>query len=226
MPDAGQHPDRFWSLVGGLHTAPATIRHDGSQHGAQLGARLARVAAECGYADQGHLSRGRGVSWPARPRPRGSSTSTSHFFKTRGSSCRHTDGMTDTTPAKTVWPTLIYADAPAAIRLLVDVLGFEESIVVRGEDPGVVEHAQLRWPEGGGIMLGTADRDGNVFSQRPLGCGSTYVVTDEPDKLYDRARGADLEVLRELRDEDYGGSGFSVRDPEGNVWSFGSYRGE
>jgi uncharacterized glyoxalase superfamily protein PhnB len=133
--------------------------------------------------------------------------------------------MTNSTP-KTVWPTLIYADALGAIRFLVDVFGFEEAIVVPGEAEGVVEHAQLRWPEGGGIMLGTANREGNVFSQRPLGCGSTYVVTDEPDKLYDRALDARVEVIRELHDEDYGGSGFSIRDPEGNIWTFGSYRGE
>jgi uncharacterized glyoxalase superfamily protein PhnB len=133
--------------------------------------------------------------------------------------------MTNSTP-KTVWPTLIYADAPGAIRFLVDVFGFEEAIVVPGDAEGVVEHAQLRWPEGGGIMLGTANREGNVFSQRPLGSGSTYVVTDEPDKLYDRALGAGVEVIRELHDEDYGGSGFSIRDPEGNIWTFGSYRGE
>jgi AraC-like DNA-binding protein len=37
MPDPAQRPDRFWSLVGGLHTAPAMIRHDGNQHGVQLG---------------------------------------------------------------------------------------------------------------------------------------------------------------------------------------------
>ena len=32
------------------------------------------------------------------------------------------------------------------------------------------------------------------------------------------------EVVREMRDEDYGSTGFSVRDPEDNIWSFGTYR--
>ena len=36
MPDPHQHPDRFQSLVGGLHAAPAGIRHDGNQFGIQL----------------------------------------------------------------------------------------------------------------------------------------------------------------------------------------------
>jgi uncharacterized glyoxalase superfamily protein PhnB len=133
--------------------------------------------------------------------------------------------VTAVAPPVMVWPSLNYTDAPAAIRSLVDVFGFTERLVVPGDD-GVVEHAQLRWPEGGGIMLGSAHREGNPFSQRPTGAGSTYVVTDHPDALYERARDAGLAVGRELRDEDYGSRGFSVRDAEGNIWSFGTYRGE
>lgn len=129
-------------------------------------------------------------------------------------------------PPKTVWPTLVYADAAAAIRFLVDAFGFEKRLVVPGGQPDVVEHAQLAWPEGGGVMLGTAQREDNVFSQRPLGAASVYVVTDEPDALYERATAAGAELVRGLQDEDYGSRGFSVRDPEGNIWSFGTYRGE
>jgi uncharacterized glyoxalase superfamily protein PhnB len=29
-----------------------------------------------------------------------------------------------------------------------------------------------------------------------------------------------------LKDEDYGSRGFTVSDPEGNLWSFGTYAGE
>jgi uncharacterized glyoxalase superfamily protein PhnB len=134
--------------------------------------------------------------------------------------------MTPTKQPKTVWPTLNYSDARAGIRFLVDAFGFEERLVVPGEEDGVVEHAQLIWPEGGGVMLGTANREGNVFSQRPTGAASIYVVTDEPDRLYERAIAAGAELVRELQDEDYGSRGFSVRDPEGNIWSFGTYRGE
>ncbi len=135
---------------------------------------------------------------------------------------------TPNSPTKNVWPTLVYADALGAIEFLVAVFGFEAVLVVPGESAGVVEHAQLRWPEGGGIMLGSAGREGNEFSQRPTGSGSTYVVTDELDRVYTAARGADAVLVRDMREEDYGGGsrGFSVRDPEGNIWSFGDYRGE
>lgn len=36
MPDPAQAPDAFPALVGGLHSSPAMIRHDGRQHGLQL----------------------------------------------------------------------------------------------------------------------------------------------------------------------------------------------
>ena len=52
-----------------------------------------------------------------------------------------------------------------------------------------------------------------------------YVVTDEPDALYERRMAAGAELVQGLRDEEYGSRGFSVRDPEGNIWSFGTYRG-
>lgn len=51
-------------------------------------------------------------------------------------------------------------------------------------------------------------------------------MTDEPDALFARATAAGAELVEGLEDTDYGSRGFSVRDPEGNIWSFGTYRGE
>jgi uncharacterized glyoxalase superfamily protein PhnB len=96
--------------------------------------------------------------------------------------------------------------------------------VVPGQTDDIVEHAELRWPEGGGVMLGTADRADSAFSRHP-GTAGVDVVTDRPDDLFVRANAAGAELVRELRDEDYGSRGFTVRDPEGNLWSFGTYRG-
>ena len=75
-------------------------------------------------------------------------------------------------------------------------------------------------------MLGTADRADSEFSQLPTSCASVYVVTAEPHAVYTRAVAAGARVVREMRDEDYGSTGFSVGDPEDNIWSFGTYRGE
>ena len=129
-------------------------------------------------------------------------------------------------PSKTVWPCLNYRDARAAIGFLVEAFGFEEALVVPGEDDGVVAHSQLRWPEGGGVMLGTAGREDSEFARLPTSCASVYVVTDDPHAVFDRATAAGARVVREMRDEDYGSTGFSVLDPEDNIWSFGTYRGE
>jgi len=130
-------------------------------------------------------------------------------------------------PTAQVWPTLVYDDARGAIRFLVEAFGFVESLTVPNDvDDTVVEHAQLTWPEGGGVMLGSANRPGNTFSQRPTGVASVYVVTASPDVVHDRAVAHGAAVFSPLVEHDYGGRGFSVTDPEGNIWSFGSYSGE
>ncbi len=126
----------------------------------------------------------------------------------------------------TVWPILSYRDARAASAFLVEAFGFEERAVYsRDDDPSVVEHAELRWPLGGGIMFGTAGKDDSPFGRRQPGNDSVYVVCENPDALFARASAAGAEVVRGLADEDYGSRGFTVRDPEGNLWSFGTYAG-
>jgi uncharacterized glyoxalase superfamily protein PhnB len=127
-------------------------------------------------------------------------------------------------PAPTVWPGLSYVNAPDAIRFLGDAFGFVEVLVVPGEGTDEVVHAELRWPEGGGVMLNTAGGDGEVHFTPP-GAGSVYVVTDSPDAVAERAAAAGAEIVRAVRDEDFGSRGFVARDPEGNLWSFGTYRG-
>ena len=132
--------------------------------------------------------------------------------------------MTDMTPAPQVWPTLRARDALALIRFLVEVFGFEETVVYA--DGNQVHHAQLSWPEGGGIMLGSErPSDGKGTQPLPGGFGA-YVVTSDPDALFARATAAGAEVLMELYDTGYGSRDFAVCDPEGNRWSFGTYRGE
>ena len=129
--------------------------------------------------------------------------------------------MTDKTPPPTVWPTLRAHDARALIRFLVDVVGFEETAVYGEGD--VVEHAELNWPEGGGVMLGSA-REGQAKVTGP-GTVSAYVVTAEPDALCERIRAAGGKITVELDDKDYGSREFGIEDPEGNHWHFGTYRG-
>ena len=122
---------------------------------------------------------------------------------------------------QSIYPSFRCKDAPGAIAWLVETLGFEVREVHEGDD-GSVRHAELSLgPDL--IMLGS-ERD-DVYGGR-TGGGFTYIVVerDDVDALYDRAVSAGAEVLGELSEKDYGSRDFSVKDPEGNVWSFGTYR--
>lgn len=121
-----------------------------------------------------------------------------------------------------IWPSFRYADAHAAIQFLIDAFGFERVAVYESDDR--VDHAELRWPLGGGVMLGSAAREDSAIAGLPPGTGSVYVVTDDVDGLFKRACAAGASVVREPLDEPYG-RGFTVRDPEGVFWSFGDYAG-
>jgi uncharacterized glyoxalase superfamily protein PhnB len=125
-------------------------------------------------------------------------------------------------PPGNVWPTLRSPDARALIDFLVAAFGFVE--VVAYEEDGVIHHAQLAWPEGGGVMLGD-ERPGTDWSKQP-GTGASYVVTADPDAVHERAVASGAEIVRGLTDQDYGSREFAARDRDGNLWSFGTYRGE
>ncbi|GAA2151337.1 VOC family protein [Kitasatospora kazusensis] len=132
--------------------------------------------------------------------------------------------VTAAAPAPQVWPTLRAVDARALIRFLVDAFGFEETVVY-GEGERV-DHAQLSWPEGGGVMLGSVkEEDADSWPLRPGSFGA-YVVTARPDELHARASAAGAEITAAPHDTDYGSRDFAARDPEGNRWSFGTYPGE
>jgi uncharacterized glyoxalase superfamily protein PhnB len=129
-------------------------------------------------------------------------------------------------PASTVWGTFQAADAPALIEFLVG-LGFEKTAVYTDDDdPGIVHHAQLGWPEGGGVMFGSHKPPGpGVWSRTPGGAGF-YVVTADPRAVHARAQALGAEIVREPEETDYDSMTFALADPEGNLWSFGTYRGE
>jgi len=142
----------------------------------------------------------------------------------------HSATTTPAVLADAVWPCLTYSDARAAIRFLVGTLGFVESAVY-GEGESV-EHAELLWPHGGGVMLGSAGRGSPLDPHADA--GNVYLIAPDPatvDTLYEKvlasARAEDpvvrARVTVELCDEDYGSHGFTCRDPHGVYWSIGTY---
>lgn len=128
------------------------------------------------------------------------------------------------TTAPTVYPALSYRNAPAAIEWLKDAFGMKEMMVVPGEN-GTVMHAEMSIGEGV-IMLGSAKAEMGWKSPLDLPAvnQSVYVVVDDPDGHYARAKSAGAEITRELETTDYGSRGYSAKDIEGHHWSFGTYQ--
>jgi uncharacterized glyoxalase superfamily protein PhnB len=129
----------------------------------------------------------------------------------------------------TVIPCLRYRDAPAAIEWLCSAFGFEKGVVVPNED-GTIAHAQLAFGNGM-IMLGSVHKTATEFSvlmKQPDEIGlaetqSPYLVAADADVIYERAKAAGAEIVIEIKDEDYGGRSFTCRDPEGHLWTIGTY---
>ncbi|WP_019818390.1 VOC family protein [Saccharomonospora saliphila] len=134
------------------------------------------------------------------------------------------DAATSPRPGPGVWPALRFSDAEAARRLLVDVLGFTETRTITGEN-GEILHGELRWPEGGGVMYGSAAHREPNEAAGSVGGHAVYVVTADPDAVAERARRAGARLIREPMDTDYGSRETTVADPDGNAWNFGTYPG-
>ncbi|GAA2392858.1 hypothetical protein Cme02nite_11610 [Catellatospora methionotrophica] len=120
--------------------------------------------------------------------------------------------------------TLRYRDAVAAIRFLRDAFGFRELLVVPGADE-TVAHAELT--HGSGMVMVSSITDGGD-GRTPFEAGPAwlYVIVDDVQAHYDRAVAGGAEIVSEPKKEEYGGSSYTAADPEGNQWTFGSYRPE
>jgi uncharacterized glyoxalase superfamily protein PhnB len=121
----------------------------------------------------------------------------------------------------TVFPWRTYDDAPAAISFLEQAFGAERHAYHEADD-GSVQHAELRFGNGV-VMVGSSRPD--LPASRGTGEPGTglYVVVDDVDSHFARARAAGAEIVTELRELGYSRE-YSARDPEGNAWHFGTYQ--
>ncbi len=118
-----------------------------------------------------------------------------------------------------------YRDALSAIKWLCSVLGFKEHVVF--QDKGIVHHAELTFGNGM-IMIGTL-RDGpfDKLIKIPvdienINTQSAYIYTDKLDAHYAHAKNSGAEIVLPLKKDPHG-SGYTCRDPEGYLWSFGDF---
>jgi uncharacterized glyoxalase superfamily protein PhnB len=127
----------------------------------------------------------------------------------------------------TIMPCLRYRDAPAAIDWLCNTLGFQASMVVPNED-GSIAHAQLSYGNGMVMLSSIFDTEFGRLLKQPSQVGmavtqSAYLVVNDADAVHARCVQAGAPIEMPLQDEEYGGRGFTCRDPEGHVWSIGTY---
>ena len=128
----------------------------------------------------------------------------------------------------TIIPAMRYRDAPAAIDFLCRAFGFAKNAVYANPD-GTIAHAQLTL--GGGMIILGSVSNGSPYSElirQPDEIGgaetqSPCIVVEDCDAVYKTAKEAGANIVMDIADMDYGGRAFSCRDPEGHLWSVGSY---
>ncbi len=114
-------------------------------------------------------------------------------------------------------PTLRYDDPRAAITWLQRAFGLDVRAMHENED-GTIGHSELTF--GDGLVMIGERKGGDQFD---TGRAVLYLVTDDPDGHHDQAVAAGAEIVHELTDQPYGSREYAALDPEGNVWSFGTY---
>jgi uncharacterized glyoxalase superfamily protein PhnB len=120
--------------------------------------------------------------------------------------------------AQTVTPYLLYEDGEAAIEFLTRGFGFREVERMTGSAGGL--HAELETaPDGGRIYVGQPTEE----FRNPAQVGRTasvYVLVDDVDAHYARAKEADAEIFEELADLPFGHRRYRCADPQGHAWDF------
>lgn len=125
--------------------------------------------------------------------------------------------------APRIYPTFRYRDPAAVIDWLRDTIGF--TVHARHPAEGDVVHAELAYGSSM-IMLGAVRDDAYgalVGSPGHDGGKSIYIAVEDVDALHDRVLASGVLIQEGLVDRDYGSREFTCRDPEGNLWCFGTY---
>ncbi|WP_020591370.1 VOC family protein [Kiloniella laminariae] len=134
-----------------------------------------------------------------------------------------TSTMSSTSEAPCIFPTLRYRNAAAMIDWLQQAFGFKEYVCYREEE--IIAHAELALGSSL-IMIGEAREDAfcKIVGHPGESAGKAiYIAVGDVEEVFASASAAGAEVLEGLTDRDYGSKEFICRDPEGNIWCFGTY---
>jgi uncharacterized glyoxalase superfamily protein PhnB len=132
------------------------------------------------------------------------------------------------TPNKpSIIPALRYRHAPAAIEWLCQTFGFEKQAVYPGEN-NTIAHAQLTIGNGMIMLSSVTDSEFSRLMKQPDEIGgaetvSCYIVVEDADAHYAKAKAGGAEIAIDIKTESYGGRGYTCKDLEGHIWTFGTF---
>jgi uncharacterized glyoxalase superfamily protein PhnB len=117
-----------------------------------------------------------------------------------------------------VTPYLLYEDGAAAIEFLTKAFGFREESRATGAAGGL--HAELEVAPGGGLVYLGQPPTG---FRNPADVGRTsqvYVLVDDVDSHYARAKSEGARIIEEPNDLPFGHRRYGCADPQGHEWFF------
>ena len=123
-----------------------------------------------------------------------------------------------------ITPYLLYEDCDAMLEWLSRAFGFTELLRSRSPD-GHVWHAEM---ELGGAKIYLGDPGDDYRNPTSLGGRtlSLFVLVDDVDAHYERAKAAGAEITEEPNDKEYGFRQYGAHDPEGHAWHFAKWTRE
>lgn len=125
-------------------------------------------------------------------------------------------------------PFIRYKKAKEAIQWLEEAFGFEVLEIHSTDDR--VDHAELRY-NNAFLMIGSEENPGPLqsylISPTDLDGKATqgiYIPVNDVDTHYNISTGKGAAIIAPLTEKPYGGKDYTCQDPEGHIWSFGTYR--
>lgn len=130
------------------------------------------------------------------------------------------EDMMNATLVKRRISILVYRDIEAAHRFLVDVFGFTPGDLTTDPDGNVV-HAEVVAGDGV-IWLHCETEEFGLASPASLGAATATmaIMVDDVDEHHRLVAEKNAEIVYPPVDQPYGYREYSVRDPEGALWSF------
>ena len=121
-------------------------------------------------------------------------------------------------------PYLVVRDAPKAIEFYKKAFGATEKFRAAGPD-GKIMHAELRI---GDSQFFLTDENLEWGSKSPLSVGgtglSTWIFTEDADKMYNAAVGAGAKPGMPLADMFWGDRWGTLTDPFGHAWQIATHK--